>query len=195
MRFGYIRVSSKMQNLDRQEEAMKAAGIEPDNIYREKESGRDMEREVLKELLGKVREGDSIVVVDITRLGRNTKDIVNLMDELDKKGIIIISLKEGVDTSTPMGKTIITVLGAFSQMERELIRQRQKEGIEIAKRQGRFTGRPKSKIENFDKVYEQYMNNQISMEQATKLLECSRATFYRRVREYEENRPLNFLEL
>lgn len=193
MKFGYIRVSSEEQNLQRQVEAMQEAGITMDKVFSDKKSGKDMEREALKQLLSIVREGDCIHVVDITRLGRNTKDIVTLIDDLDKKGITIISIKEGVNTSTPTGKLIITIIGALSEMERANIKERQREGIAIAKREGRFNGRPRKPMEDFENVYKQYINNQISMDQALKLLECGRATFYRRAQQYNDNKVLDFL--
>lgn len=192
MRYGYIRVSSEEQNLARQIDDMEKVGIPKENVYSEKKSGKDMDRVALQDLIKVVRSGDSITVTDITRLGRNMRDIVNLVDDLDKRCVTIISLKEGVDTSTQIGKVLITVLGAFSQMEREAIKERQRQGLMIAKREGRLLGRPKKPTDNFEHVYQQYLNNQISMEQALKLLECSRATFYRRALQYNDSQIIPF---
>lgn len=192
MKFGYVRVSSKDQNTERQLEAMEKEGIRPENIYEEKASGKNMERPQLQLLLDKVREGDKIVVDDVTRLGRNMCDIVNLIDKLNKEKVYIVSIKEGVDTSTEFGQMMINFLGALSEMERKNIRERQRQGIEIAKREGRMTGRPKCKCENFERVYGQYLEGQISMQQALKLLECSKSTFYRRIIEYKDNQIIDY---
>lgn len=192
MKYGYIRVSSKQQNLARQLEIMKKEEIPENHIFADKASGKNMQREKLEKLLGAVREGDKIVVADITRLGRNMCDIVNLIDKLDKQKIHVVSIKEGMDTSTATGKMIIQIFGAFSEMERENIRERQRQGIEIAKREGRIKGRPKAKCDNFMGVYRQYLQQDISIEQAVKLLECSKSTFYRRIREYKDSEIIDF---
>ena len=186
MKYGYVRVSSKEQNLARQMETMEKAKISPQNIYAEKVSGKDMERPELKKLLNVVKEGDSIVVEDITRLGRNTLDILKIIDTLEQEKVYVISLKEGLDTSSSQGKMMISLLGVFSEMERKNIRERQRQGIEIARREGRRKGRPRCKCEDFKIVYKQYENGDISIQQALKLLDCSKSTFYRRIKEYSE---------
>lgn len=185
MVYGYVRVSSNTQNLARQLEIMKANSIEDGQIFQDKASGKDMERTQLKALLNVLVAGDRVVVADITRLGRNMKDIVMLMDDLDKKGITIVSLKEGVDTSNEMGRMLINLFGVFSQYERECIRERQRQGIELAKREGRMKGRPRVECKGFDSVYEKYEQHIIGLEDCCKLLGCSRATFYRRIKERE----------
>lgn len=191
MRYGYIRVSSEEQNLARQQEAMEKEGIASEKVYCEKKSGKDMEREELQQLLKVVNMGDSITITDITRLGRSIRDIVNLVYDLDKKGITIISIKDNINTSTEIGKVFIMITGIFAEMELNAIKERQRQGIEAAKKAGRFTGRPRIKMDNFEQVYQQFFNNQISLDQALKLLECSRATFYRRVQQYDDNKVLD----
>lgn len=192
MKYGYARVSSRGQNLARQLEIFKKKGIRPENTFEEKISGKNMERPQLGMLLDKVTDGDTIVVTDITRLGRNMRDIVNLIDRLNKRKVYIVSIKEGVDTSTEYGKMMINLLSALSELERENIRERQKQGIEIAKREGRMTGRPRCKCEDFDMVYSQYLDGKISMQQALKLLRCSKSTFYRRIKDYKDNEVIDF---
>ena len=192
MKYGYVRVSTKEQNTDRQLEDMEKENIPKENIFVDKLSGKDMERPQLKLLLDKVKKGDKIVVDDITRLGRNMRDIVNLIDWLDKKEVYVVGLKENVDTYSEYGKMMINLLAALSEMERKNIRERQRQGIEIAKRKGKMTGRPRCKCEDFDGVYGQYINGDISMQQALKLLECSKSTFYRRIREYKDNEIIDY---
>ncbi len=114
---GYVRVSTAEQNTARQEVLMESLGVE--RIYIEKASGKDTERKELKEMLDYVRENDTVIVESISRLARNTKDLLGIVDKLDKKGVVFISQKEKVDTSTPMGKFVLTLFGAIAELERE----------------------------------------------------------------------------
>ena len=130
-RYGYIRVSSKEQNLARQQVEMQKLNLA--YIFEEKASGKNVDRPELQKMLSILSEGDTVVVLSIDRLARNTKDLLELVDLFKKKGINFISLKENIDTSTPTGMFIITILGALSELEREYIRERQRQGIAIAK--------------------------------------------------------------
>ena len=186
MKYGYVRVSTKEQNLARQLEQMKNIGIPDDCIFQEKKSGKNLQREEFKRLLDRVREGDCITVTEISRLGRNMRDIVNVLYDLESRGVNIISIKEQIDTSTAMGKILFNIAGILAEIERESILDRQKQGIELAKRDGRMTGRPKCECKEFEKVYRQYEEGKIDLEQVLKLLDCSSSTFYRRVRDYKE---------
>lgn len=136
MKVSYIRVSTKEQNEARQVEMMKEYQI--DKTYIEKESGANKNRPILKEMLKYVREGDTVYIESFSRLARNTVDLLSLVQELTSKGVTLISLKERLDTSTPQGKLMLTVFGALYQFERELTKERQSEGIAIAKNQGTF---------------------------------------------------------
>lgn len=138
-KIGYIRVSTEHQETARQQEIM--GNYKIDRIFSEKISGANAERPQLKAMLDYVREGDTLYVESISRLGRSTKDLLNIIDTLNDKGVTLISHKESIDTNSPTGKFMLTVFAALSQLEREQIRQRQREGIEIAKVQGKYTGR------------------------------------------------------
>ena len=191
MKIGYVRVSTKEQNTARQEELMKSLDV--DKVYIEKMSGRNTERPFLQEMMNFVREGDSVVVESISRFARNTKDLLELTEELNNKHVQFISQKENIDTNTPAGKFMLTIFGAVAELEREYIRQRQKEGIEIAKEQGKYKGRPAKQLDTFDEIYQQWKSGNITATFASMQLNISRSTFYRKVTAYEaDNKPIDF---
>lgn len=187
MKVGYIRVSSKDQNEDRQVKALEQQGVE--KVYIEKISGKDTNRPELKAMLEFVREGDTIIIESISRLARNTLDFLTIVKDLNERKIDIVSLKEMIDTSTPQGKFMLTVFGALYEMERETIKQRQAEGIEVAKGKGTKFGRPKHEIsEAFKMVYVEWKQGEITAITAMKKLDMKANTFYRRVKEYENSK-------
>ena len=191
MKIGYVRVSTKEQNTARQEELMKL--LEVDRVYIDKMSGKDMERPFLQEMMNFVREGDSVVVESISRFARNTKDLLELTEQLSNKHVQFISQKENIDTDTPAGKFMLTIFGAVAELEREYIRQRQKEGIEIAKEKGKYKGRPAKQLDTFDEIYQQWKSGNITATFASMQLNISRSTFYRKVTAYEaDNKPIDF---
>ena len=191
MKIGYVRVSTKEQNTARQEELMKL--LEVDRVYIDKMSGKDMERPFLQEMMNFVREGDSVVVESISRFARNTKDLLELTEQLSNKHVQFISQKENIDTDTPAGKFMLTIFGAVAELEREYIRQRQREGIEIAKQQKKYKGRPAKQLDTFDEIYQQWKSGNITATFASEQLNVSRSTFYRKVSEHEKNDiPIDF---
>ena len=152
MKVGYVRVSSNDQNTLRQEVLMNELQVE--RVYIEKITGATKNRPELEAMLDFVREGDIVIVESISRFARNTKDLLELVDILDHKKVQFISKKETIDTSTPAGKFMLTIFGAVAQLEREYIKERQREGIEIAKQQGKYKGRKKIKRPaNWEEVY------------------------------------------
>ena len=185
LKIGYIRVSTVEQNIARQEVIMKKLDVE--KIFIDKISGKNKERPMLKEMMDFVRSGDIVVVESISRFARNTRDLLELVDQLVAKGVQFVSMKEKIDTSTPSGKFMLTVFGAVAQLERDYILQRQKEGIAIAKANGKYQGRKKIQNDRFDEIYEKWKNNEITATQAMKLLNYSKTTFYRRVKEMKED--------
>ena len=191
MKIGYVRVSTKEQNTARQEELMKL--LEVDRVYIDKMSGKDMERPFLQEMMNFVREGDSVVVESISRFARNTKDLLELTEQLSNKHVQFISQKENIDTNTPAVKFMLTIFGAVAELEREYIRQRQREGIEIAKQQKKYKGRPAKQLDTFDEIYQQWKSGNITATSASMQLNISRSTFYRKVTAYEaDNKPIDF---
>ena len=141
MKLGYIRVSTVEQNEERQTRALLEKGVEKENLFIDKQSGKNAERAQLKALLAFCRKGDVVITESISRIARNTKDLLTIIEQLTNKGVDFISLKESIDTSTPQGKFMLTVFGALAELERENILERQREGIEIAKSEGKYKGR------------------------------------------------------
>lgn len=188
MKVAYLRVSTEEQNTARQEVLMEQLGV--DKIYMEKVTGKTMKnREELSAMLEFVREGDSVVVESISRIARNTKDLLEIIEMLDVKGVDFVSQKECIDTKTPSGRFMLTIFGAISQLEREYLLERQREGIEIGRKEGKYKGRKKIEVERkkFIEVYLRWKSDEYTAVKAMKELGLKPATFYRRVKDYEKN--------
>lgn len=183
MKVFYIRVSTEHQNEARQIEQSKEVGAE--KIFIDKKSGKNTDRKALKEMLNYVREGDIVICSDISRIARNTRDLLSIVDTLTEKGVEFKSLKEAIDTTTPAGKFMLSVFSALAELERENILQRQKEGIAIAKAEGKYKGRKRidfdqSEFERFCKEWREGKRTAVSV---MKHFNMSSPTFYRRVNE------------
>ena len=176
MRIAYVRVSTVEQNEQRQVVALEKHGIE--KWYIEKVSGKDTNRPKLKEMLEFAREGDTIYIHDFSRLARSTKDLLDIVEQLNNKGIHLVSNKENIDSSTPTGKLMLTMIGAIAEFERQNLLERQKEGIAIAKEQGKFKGGQVKKIDNtvFNNLLEQYNTRAITKKEFAEKLKVSRPT-------------------
>lgn len=182
MRIGYIRVSTAEQNTARQEALMKELGV--DEIYIDKTSGKNKDRPELQKMIEYVRRGDTVIVESISRFARNTKDLLELIEKLSEKEVEFVSKKEAIDTSTPTGKFMLTVFGAVAEIEREYILSRQKEGIEIAKADGKYKGRKAKELPaDFEAVIRKWQKGEITAVKAMKKLGISKSTFYRVVKE------------
>ena len=187
MLLGYIRVSTVEQNEERQTRALLERGVEKENLYIDKKSGKNTDREQLNALLAFCRRGDVVVTESISRIARNTKDLLSIVEQLTSKGVEFVSIKECIDTASPQGKFMLTVFGAMAELERENILERQREGIAIAKEQGLYQGRQKMKIdrERFEAVVREWREDKITAVEAMKKLDVKPNTFYRRVKEWE----------
>ncbi|WP_142966818.1 recombinase family protein [Enterococcus casseliflavus] len=141
MVYGYARVSTRQQDLSRQLDLLDR--YECNKIYTEKISGVRANRPELNKLKKRVKENDKIIIESFSRLGRSTKDLIDLVYFFEKKGVKVISIKENFDTQTPQGKLMMTVFQAFSQFERDIIVERTKEGLESARARGNIGGRPR----------------------------------------------------
>lgn len=181
MKIGYVRVSTEEQNTARQEALMEALNV--DEIFIDKISGKSRERPELQRMLTFVRKGDVVVVESISRFARNTKDLLELIEALAVQEVTFVSQKEAIDTRTPTGKFMLTIFGAVAELEREYILQRQREGIEIAKAHGKYTGRKPIEHPEFSKVVRQWKNGELTAAAARKKLGMTKSTFYRKVRE------------
>ena len=155
---------------------MKDLGV--DKIFIDKCSGKNTNRAQLQEMMQFARSGDVVIVESISRFARNTKDLLNLIDQLVSKGVQFVSKKEAIDTTTPTGRFMLTVFGAVSELEREYILQRQKEGIAIAKQKGKYKGRSRLDDSNFDAIYKLWINKQISGVDARRKLGYSKSVSY-----------------
>ena len=187
MRVGYCRVSTAEQNTARQEVLLESLAV--DRVFLDKCSGKNTDRPALKEMLAFVREGDVVVVESISRLARNTKDLLGLIDTFSEQNVGFVSQKENIDTTTPTGKFILTVFGAIAELERDYILQRQAEGIAIAKAEGKYKGRTATKIapELWDKYLKKYNNREINKVQMAKILHISRPTLDKLLSEKRKN--------
>lgn len=177
MNVAYIRVSSIEQNEARQLEAMKDKDIE--KYFTEKVSGKNIkDRPKLNEMLEFVREGDVVYIHDFSRLARSTEDLLKIVNQLNEKGVHLISNKENLDTSTPTGKLMLTFIGAINEFERANLLERQREGIAIAKKEGRYKGGQPKKIDKelFNKLLDDYNCRKINKVQFAKQLTVSRPT-------------------
>ena len=184
MNIAYIRVSTVEQNEQRQIEAMKPFTIE--KWFIEKISAKDTNRPKLQELLEFAREGDTIHVHDFSRLARSTKDLLDIVEQLTQKNIYLVSNKENIDTSTPTGKLMLTMIGAINEFERYNLLERQREVIAIAKRNGKYTGGKRKNVPNFENGYQRYLRREISKVALAKELRISRPTLDKLIKEYKE---------
>ena len=186
MKIGYVRVSTVDQNEARQVEALKKYGVE--KWYTEKVSGKDLNRPKLQEMLDFVREGDTIFIHDFSRISRSVKDLLSLIDLLEAKKVHLVSVKENLDTSTPAGRLMLTMIGAINEFERANLLERQAEGIAIAKAKGKYKGRKAIEInEAFIEGYNKYLARKLSKSALAKELGVSRPTLDKLINEYNNN--------
>jgi DNA invertase Pin-like site-specific DNA recombinase len=185
MKVGYVRVSTAEQNTARQEVLMQELGAE--KVYIDKLSGKNKDRKQLKEMLSFIREGDTVIVESISRIARNTKDLLEIVESLNEKGVDFVSKKEAIDTNTPAGKFMLTVFGAIAELERGYILDRQKEGIAIAKQEGKYKGRKPIDVDNalWNGLYAQWKAGEMTARSFMNKLNLKPNTFYRKLKEYE----------
>lgn len=181
VKIGYIRISATDQNAARQEVLMKELGVE--QVYIDRMSGKNTDRPELKRMMSFVRQGDAVIVESISRFARNTRDLLDLVEQLSSKQVEFISKKEAIDTTTPTGKFMLTVFGAVAELEREYILQRQREGIAVAKENGVYKGRKPIVRPEFENVVSIWKEGKITAVEAMKRLDMKASTFYRKVKE------------
>lgn len=179
----YVRVSTVEQNETRQIEALEKHNI--DRWFTEKVSGKNTDRPQLKAMLEYVRDGDIVFIHDLSRLARNTKDLLEIVELLQSKGVSLVSNKENIDSSTATGKLMLTMIGAIAEFERQNLLERQREGIEIAKREGKFKGGQVKKIDDikFSKFHADYISRKITKTEFAKQLNISRPTLDKLLRD------------
>ena len=190
MKIAYVRVSTVEQNEARQVEALKKHNI--DKWFIEKISAKDTNRPELQNMLEFAREGDVIYIHDFSRIARSTKDLLDIVETLQSKGVYLVSNKENIDTSTPTGKLMLTMIGAINEFERQNLLERQREGIAIAKQQGKYKGKKAIQIDNFAEYYNRYKNRELNKVQLAKELNITRPTLDKLIKEYESNQQSKY---
>lgn len=187
MNYAYVRVSTKEQSEARQIERLTKYGI--DKWYSEKVSGATMERPKLQEMLKELKNGDTVYISDFSRLARNTYDLLMMIDNFEHYGINLVSDKERLDMSTASGKLLITVIAAVNEFERNMMLERQAEGIEIAKAKGKFKncGRKRTEIseEEFSEDLKLLQSGELTKVELAKKINVSRPTLDKMIKERE----------
>lgn len=185
----YVRVSTVEQNEGRQVEGLKKYNI--DKWFTEKASGKSTDRPELNRMLEYAREGDTVYIHSFDRLARSTKDLLDIVEALQSKGIHLVSSKENIDTSTATGKLMLTMIGAIAEFERTNLLERQREGIAIAKKEGKYMGRKSIGYpSNWKEVYNKYKTRELTGTKAMEILNLKRNTFYKLVKQYENGEGL-----
>lgn len=184
-KIAYVRVSTVEQNDARQREAMQGYGI--NKWFCEKVSAKDANRPQLQAMLDYVRAGDTVHVHDFSRLARSTKDLLEIVELLEKKGVTLVSNKENVDTSTATGKLMLTMIGAINEFERQNLLERQREGIKSAKDKGKYKGRkPKEADARFKELYKQYQRRELTKAELAQRIGVSRPTLDKMIKAQQE---------
>lgn len=180
-KIGYMRVSTCHQKFDSQEKALKEFGV--DHLFKEYGSGRNTDRSELNKALACLAPGDTFVIFKLDRLSRTTRQLLFLIEEFEKRNIQFVSLQNHIDTSTPMGKFFFTIMGAFAEMEANLIRERVIAGIEAAREKGVPLGRPRQ-IKNALKAIDLYTTTNMSVKEIADKCHISIPTLYKYLREF-----------
>jgi len=179
--YGYARVSTQDQSLDLQLDALKKHGVADEDIFQEKMTGKRKDRPELEKLLDKnnLREGDTIVVYKLDRISRSTKHLIELVEEFELRGVNFVSINDQIDTTTPMGKFFFRMMASIAELERDIISDRTKAGLEAARARGRVGGRPSKKKEKIETAFKMYDSKDFSIEQILEATGLSRTTLYR----------------
>ena len=180
----YVRVSTIDQNEARQREALQPFSI--DKWFVEKASGRDTNRPKLQEMLDYIREDDTVFVEEFSRLGRSTADLLITVKKIEEAGAKFVSIKENFNTKTPAGKLQMTMMAAIAEFERDMILERQREGIAIAKKAGKYKGRKQIQVPDIESYYDRYMSRKANKTQIAKELNISRNTLNRLFEEVKD---------
>ena len=185
MKYGYVRVSTKGQNTARQDVLMKQLGV--DRVFVDKCSGKNTDRPQFREMMALLKEGDTVVVESYSRMSRSTRDLLETVEKLNDKGVFFVSKKENIDTSTPTGRLILTVIAGINQFEREVMLDRQREGIDampvvngrrVSVKTGRGFGRAEKKPENFGDVYARQQRGELTLKEALSMAGIGRTRWY-----------------
>lgn len=194
MKYGYARVSTEEQCLDRQVDQLRKIGIDEENIYKEKMSGTKSNRPKLKALISAVEEGDVVYIESLNRLGRSSADLISLMQTFNNMNVTLISLKENLDFSTAAGKMIAQFLAILAEFERNCIVERVNEGLAAARARGRVGGRPKTPDKIIDKALKMYDLHNLTVSEICRACGISRPTLYKALHERENKKELEEMD-
>ena len=181
-KLGYARVSTTDQNLSRQIDMLNQYGV--DKLYTEKMSGTKRDRPELSKLLAHMDEGDTVVIESLSRLGRSTKDLIELVELFQKRGVQLVSLKESIDTNTSTGKLLFTILSALAQFERDVIADRTREGLNAARARGHSGGRPRTDQRKIGQAVKLYEAGKHTLKEIEELTGVKKSTLYRNLKDY-----------
>ena len=186
MIYGYARTSTSIQDLglEKEIEALKEYGVNPSSIFSEQHTATTLDRPALKALLSKVDEGDTVVVTSLDRLSRKLTDLLSVVDGFREHGVNLVSMKENIDTSTPQGVMFLQMTGVFAEFEREMISQRTKEALEVARANGRVGGRPKTDPASIEAAVKLYRQGEMTVSSICRACGISRPTFYKYKKEH-----------
>lgn len=176
---GYMRVSTHQQKFYSQQKALERYGV--DFIYKERESGRKTSRSELNKVLSRLKSGDTLVIFKLDRLSRGTKQLLSLLEEFDRRNIHFVSIQNNIDTTTAMGRFFFTVMGAFAEMEAELIRERVMAGLDAARENGTQLGRP-PRTKEVNEALRLYTNSDLSVPEIAKKCNVSVPTVYNHIK-------------
>lgn len=192
--YGYARVSTGEQCLDRQLDALKEAGVKEENIYKEKITGTKSNRPKLNALLEAIEEGDVVIVESLNRLGRSSSDLIALMQTLNAKGVTLKSLKENLDFSSPTGVMMSQLFAILAEFERSVIVERVREGVAAARARGRVGGRPSTPQKTIDKALQMYDVRNLTVSEICRACGISRPTLYKALRQREDKNELENMD-
>ena len=183
MKVGYIRSSSISQNNEYQLKDLEKQNIE--KYFIDKATGRNTDRKEFKQMLNFIREGDEVYIYDLSRLSRNLKEMLEIIDDFNNNNIRIISIKENIDSITPTGRLMLSMIGAVNEFIVTNQREKQLEGIKLAKEKGKYKGRKKIDYpKNWNETIEKWKRRDITATQAMQITGLKKATFYRLLKEY-----------
>lgn len=177
MIFGYARVSTEEQNLDSQIDALNQHHVE--RIFKEKMTGTKKERPQLQEMIQHLRKGDTVVVYKLDRISRSTKHLIEISEQFDSIGVIFISIQDGVDTSTAMGKFFFRVMASLAELERDIIVERTRAGLKAARARGKKGGRPFKDQDKVNMAIKMYQSKEYTIQQITQATGLGKTTLYR----------------
>ena len=194
MIYGYARVSTEEQCLDRQIDQLVKVGVKEENIYREKMTGTKSKRPKLQAMIDILEEGDTVYIESLSRLGRNSADLLNLLQTFSDRKVALISLKESLDLSSATGKMMAQLLSILSEFERNCLGERVREGLAAARARGRVGGRPATPQKTIDKALQMYNQHNLTVTEICRACGISRPTLYKALRQREEKQELESID-